>query len=140
MNLLQTLLEAQDGQLVGQLARNFGLNQSQAGAALKQLVPLLAGGVQRNIGQAGGLDGLLGALQSGNHNRYVDDVNQLNEAATVADGNAILGHLLGSKEVSRQVASHAATNTGLNTGILKQMLPVVATMVMGAMNKQATTG
>lgn len=138
MNLLQTLLDAQGGQLVGKLAQNFGLDQAQASAALQQIVPMLAGGVKRNLGQAGGLEGLLGALRSGNHDRYLDDPSQLNNDATVNDGNAILGHLLGSKDVSRQVATHVGGNTGIDPGILKQMLPIVASMVMGAMNRQTT--
>jgi hypothetical protein len=140
MDLLQTLLQAQGGQLVGQLARNFGLDQAQAGAALQQLVPLLAGGAKRNIGESGGLDGLLGALQTGDHSRYLEDPSHLGRASTVMDGNAILGHLLGSKEVSRQVADHTASNTGIDATVLKQMLPVVATMVMGAMSKYAAGG
>ena len=140
MNLLETLLNAQGGQLVGQLAQNFGLNQSQAAAALQHLVPMLAGGVQNNLGQQGGLEALTAALQGGNHSRYLDDHTQLARPSTVDDGNAILGHLFGSKEVSNQVADHAATNTGISSGILKQMLPVVASMVMGAMAKRAVGG
>ena len=46
----------------------------------------------------------------------------------------------GSKEVSRQVASHASQQTGVSSDILKKMLPVVATMVMGGLSKQSNTG
>ena len=42
--------------------------------------------------------------------------------------------------MSRNVASHASQQTGLDSGLLKQMLPVVATMVMGAMSKKAQAG
>ncbi|MGD9604141.1 MAG: DUF937 domain-containing protein [Gammaproteobacteria bacterium] len=140
MDLLQTLLNAQGGQLVGQLGRNFGLDERQVNAALQQLVPLLSGGVRRNVGQAGGMEALLGALQRGNHARYVEDASMLGQPDTVVDGNAILGHLLGSKDVSRQVAGHAATATGIDGTVLKRLLPVVATMVMGAMSRQVGGG
>ena len=53
------------------------------------------------------------------------------------EGNGILGHLLGSKEVSRAVASRASEKTGLGDDLLKQMLPVVATMVMGSLAKKS---
>lgn len=138
MNLLQTLLEADGGRVVGQLSRQFGLDETQTDAALRNLVPALAGGVKHNLAQAGGLEGLLGALQSGHHDRYLDDPSHLGRAATIEDGNAILGHLFGSKDVSRQVATKAAARTGLDPSLLKQMLPVLATMVMGAMNRQTT--
>ncbi len=41
----------------------------------------------------------------------------------VSDGNNILGHILGSKDVSRAVADRASANTGIDSGMLKQMLP-----------------
>lgn len=136
MNLLQTLLDANGGQLVGQLARNFGLDEAQTGAALKQLVPAVAGGLKNNLGQAGGLEALLGALQNGQHARYVERPDALDQPDTINDGNAILGHLFGSKDVSRQVAARAAEGTGVDAGVLRKMLPVVAAMAMGALNKQ----
>ena len=34
------------------------------------------------------------------------------------------------------MASHAADNTGLSSGILKQLLPIIASMVMGSMSKK----
>ena len=43
----------------------------------------------------------------------------------------ILGHPLGSKDVSRQVASRAAAQTGLSADVLKRMLPLAATLMMG---------
>lgn len=140
MDLLNVLMNAQGGNLVGELARRHGLEPQQAGAALEKLVPLLAGGVRRNVSQQGGMEALLGALQRGNHGRYLEDTATLDQPETVTDGNAILGHLLGNRETSREVAGHAAASTGIDAGILKQMLPVVATMVMGALSKQASAG
>ena len=57
---------------------------------------------------------------------------------TIQDGNGILGHVLGSKDVSRQVAGNAAAQTGIGVDVLKKMLPVAAAMVMGALSKQTT--
>ena len=48
------------------------------------------------------------------------------------EGNGILAHVLGSKEVSREVASRAAAQTGLSPDVMKQMLPLAATLMMGA--------
>jgi hypothetical protein len=54
------------------------------------------------------------------------------------EGNGILGHLFGSKEVSRAVAAQAAQATGIGQEILKQMLPVIASTMMGGLYKQST--
>jgi hypothetical protein len=136
MNILEAVLGSHGGGATQQLGQQFGLSESQVSSALSALVPALAAGFQRNMSSPQGLDGLLSALGGGQHQRYVDDASTLAQPDTVADGNAILGHVFGSKDVSRQVASRAATQTGLGEGVLKSMLPVVAAMMMGTMSKQ----
>ena len=140
MSLLKTILESQGGAVAGQLAKQFGLDANQASSVLGQLVPALSAGVKKNTAQQSGLEGLIGALSKGNHQRYLDDPSNIGQQATVDDGNKILGHLFGSKDVSRQVASHAAQQTGVSSDLLKKMLPVVATMVMGGLSKQSNSG
>jgi hypothetical protein len=88
------------------------------------VVPALAAGFQRNLQSQGGLENLMSALSSGNHGQYIDNPLSLGDDSAVTDGNGILGHLLGSKDVSREVASRAAAQTGLSADILKRMLPL----------------
>lgn len=139
MNLLETILNSQNGGAVRELARNFGLDQDQAVSALSQLVPALSAGLMRNISQGDGLQSLVNALSGGGHSRYLDDLSTLGRPETIDDGNGILGHILGSKDVSRQVARAASQRSGIGEDLLKKMLPVVAGMVMGALSKQSTT-
>ena len=139
MNILDAVLQAQGGSAVRQLGSRVGLAPDQTTAALSALVPALAAGVQRNFQSEGGFDSLMSALASGNHGQYIDNPATLGDHATVADGNGILGHLLGSKEVSREVASRAAAQTGLSADVLKQLLPLAATLMMGALSKQSGT-
>ena len=134
MNILETILN--NGTVVQEMAKNFNLDQNSAQSAIKHMLPALTRGVQQNVQKEGGLEGLLGALASGNHSQYLDKPELLGESTTINDGNAILGHVLGSKDVSRNVAGHAAKETGLDFGLLKKMLPVLATVVMGSLSKQ----
>ena len=76
-------------------------------------MPALAAGLARNATQDGGLAGLTAALSGGRHGQYLDDLGSLTRAETVADGNGILGHILGSKDASRQVAAQAALTSGI---------------------------
>ena len=124
---------------MSQLASQFGLNEDQAASAVQTLIPALAGGLQRNISQ-GGLEDLLDALTKGQHQRYLEDPSTLNSDAATDDGNGILGHILGSKDMSRQVAAQASTRTGISESILKQMLPAVASLAMGALSKHSAGG
>jgi hypothetical protein len=136
MDILDIIRNAQGGSAVQQLGQQFGLDETEVSSALSALVPALAAGFQNNASSPQGLDGLLGALTGGQHQRYMDDPGTLSQPDTAADGNGILGHIFGSKDVSRQVASQAASQTGIGEGVLKAMLPVVAAMMMGAMSKR----
>ncbi len=138
MDLLSTILNAQQGGAVRSLAGSLGLNESQAGSAISALLPALAQGMKRNTESPGGLESLMAALSGGGHQRYLEEPSTLARPETTTDGNAILGHLLGSKEVSRQVAGRAAQQTGLDAGVLKRALPLVAALLMGSMSSQAT--
>jgi len=136
MGLLDSLLEAGGGPAVRQVAQNFGMSEDTASSAISALLPALVQGLSRNTSAPGGLEGLTAALSSGQHDRYLNDPSILGRPETVQDGNGILGHLLGSKEVSRQVARQASAQTGLGEDILKKMLPIVATLAMGALSKR----
>jgi len=140
MDLLQTILNAEGGQAVDHLGQNLGLDRDQTVAAIQQLLPALAGGMATNAAQPGGLANLEAALTGGNHASYLDDLSRLSRPETVNDGNGILGHLLGSKDVSRQVAAHAAAQTGIGADVLKKMLPMLASLAMAAMAKRAMRG
>lgn len=134
--LLGMLMNAAGGGAVQQLGQRFGLSADQTGSALNQLVPALMAGLRKNSAQEGGMEALLGALSGGNHAQYLDNPELLANEATSQEGNAILGHIFGSKDASRAVASRAAEQTGIDAGILKQMLPVAAAMVMGGLGRQ----
>ena len=140
MNLMDLLLNSKSGGAIDQLARQVGLNQDQVRAVIGQIAPALGQGLARNTRASGGLDGLLAALQNGNHSRYVDRPDTLGSADTIADGNGILGHILGSKDVSRSLAGQAAASTGVSADLIKQMLPLIASLAMGSLAKQNGAG
>jgi hypothetical protein len=140
MNLLDVIMNASDGGVVRQMAQQLGMGEGETRSAVGQMLPALARGLQRNASQAGGLESLLNALGKGGHDRYLDRPEQLERPETVADGNAILGHIFGSKDVSRNVAGQAAARTGVDAGMLKKMLPMLAAVAMGALSKQSRSG
>jgi hypothetical protein len=138
MDLLKQLMDTAGGAGVEPLARQFGLKTDQAQQVIGQLLPALGQGVQRNVSQAGGLESLSKGLAKGNHQRYLDNPAELLGAAD--EGNPILGHTLGSKDVSRNVVAHADSETGIDAGLIKKMLPMVAAMAMGALSRQTNGG
>jgi len=140
MNILDLLLSNENKPALDELSRNFGLNEEQTRHAVEGLIPALSRGIQKNTGSEQGMDELLDALKSGKHERYMEQPNTLSRPETVEDGNGILGHLFGNKQVSRDVASKVSKQSGISSTILKKMLPVVASLVMGAISKKVIGG
>jgi hypothetical protein len=67
MNILDTIINAQNGAAVRQLGSQVGLREDQTAYALSALVPALAAGFQRNLQSEGGVGDLVAALAEGNH-------------------------------------------------------------------------
>ena len=136
--LFDMLASAQNGNAIDQMSRNFGLSQSQTQAAMEALLPAFSQGLKRNAGDPFGVGAFLSALSTGQHAKYFEDANRAFAPEATAEGNGILGHLFGSKELSRAVAAQAAQTTGIAQQTLQQMLPVLASMIMGGLYKQSS--
>lgn len=136
MNLLESLLGNDSQNVVSELAKQLGVGENEARSAAGQLIPALARGLQNNARSDQGLDGLIGALAKGKHASYLDNPSSLGQPATVQDGNSILGHIFGSKDVSRNVANYGAQQSGLSSTLLKKALPILASLVMSSLGKQ----
>jgi len=139
MNLLDMLMQSQKGGPLDSLTSMSGLQPNQMQQLLGQVLPVLAGGLKNGATTQNGLESIVRALGTGNHDRYYDQPDILSQQDTRLDGNGILGHLLGNKDASRQLASHASKNTGIDSALIKKMLPIIASVVMGAMNKRASS-
>lgn len=126
-----TDLLAQAGGLES-IARQLGISETQAASGAEALLPAVMGGFQKQAQGAGGLEGLLS--QFGGMGLEGDAGNL--GPADADRGNNVLGQIFGSKDVSRTVAQHASSGSGLDPSLLKQMLPLLATLVAGFMSRQ----
>ncbi len=140
MNILSELLGGRNEKAVRNVASQFDLSEQEAQTGLAGLLPSLMNGMKQNVSTEEGERALLEAIKNGNHSRYLDSDNPFGQQATIDDGNGILGHLLGSKERSRDVANQASKATGLSSTVLKKLLPVAATMLMGSVGKSMAGG
>ncbi|MFD2058357.1 DUF937 domain-containing protein [Mesorhizobium calcicola] len=136
--LFDMLAQAQNGNGMQALAQQYGLSMQQTQAAVAALLPAFSQGLQRNTADPYGLGAFMTAMASGQHAKYFEDATRAFSPQGVDEGNGILGHLFGSKELSRAVASQAAQASGVSQQILQQMLPAIASMVMGGLFKQTT--
>jgi len=118
------------------IARELGVDESQAASGAQALLPAILGGFRRQSesGSTGteALGGLLGRLGGGS---LLDDVVSP-QPTDPSRGNDILGQIFGSKDVSRSVAQNASSQSGLDPSLLRRMLPMLAMLVAGYLSKQ----
>ncbi len=137
MPLYDMMMGAQNGDAMQAMARQFGLNQSQMEQAMAALMPAFSTGLRRNAANPADMGNFLQALAGGQHARYFEDMQAALSPNGKAEGNGILGHLFGSKDVSRAIAAQASAATGIGQEVFKQMLPVLASSIMGGLFKQS---
>ncbi|SFQ01275.1 hypothetical protein SAMN03159463_05372 [Mesorhizobium sp. NFR06] len=135
-SLFDIFAQAQNGAGMQALAQQYGLSMQQTQAAVQALLPAFSQGLQRNTADPYGLGAFMTAMASGQHAKYFEDATRAFSPQGINEGNGILGHLFGSKDLSRAVASQAAQATGLSQQVLQQMLPAMASMMMGGLFKQ----
>ncbi len=138
MPLMDMMMNMQNGEAVRQLSKQFQLTQEQTVKAMEALMPAFSEGLKRNAADPFGVANFMNALATGQHANYIDNMQRAFQPQGLNEGNDILGHLFGSKDVSRAVAQQAAAMSGISEIVLKQMLPALATMIMGGLFKQST--
>ncbi|RWB55393.1 DUF937 domain-containing protein [Mesorhizobium sp.] len=135
-SLFDIFSQAQNGAGMQALAQQYGLSMQQTQAAIQALLPAFSQGLQRNTADPYGMGAFMTAMASGQHAKYFEDATRAFSPQGINEGNGILGHLFGSKDLSRAVAAQAAQATGLSQQVLQQMLPAMASMMMGGLFKQ----
>jgi len=139
MNLTDILERAGGSESIGKLAAQLGVEKADAQRLIGSLSPALLQGMRKQTESPESRAGFERALGSERHQRYLDDPDRLTDEDAREDGNDILGHLFGSKDVSRGVAAKAAEDTGFDPSLIRKALPLVAGLAMGALGKQART-
>ncbi|HEY4924276.1 MAG TPA: DUF937 domain-containing protein [Roseiarcus sp.] len=142
MNLNDIIQAAQGGQGVNNMASQFGLTPEQTQAAIQAMIPAFSTGLQRTAQDPTGLGGILTQLTNSVHQGSFTDPAQAGAAAGA--GGGVLGQIFGSPQITAQLSQQAAQVSGVSPQIIQQMMPVVASMLMGglfhSMNSQGMGG
>ena len=131
MNLNEIIQAAQGGQGVNNLASQFGISPDQAQAAIQALTPAFSAGLQNTIQNPEGLGGLASHLASSAHLGSYQDPNQA--AAATGAGSDALSQIFGSQNVVARLSQHASQISGVDPQTIQQMMPVVASLVVGGL-------
>jgi hypothetical protein len=137
-NLLDLMRAAQGGAAMENMSRQFGLSVDQTRRSMEALMPAFALGFQRSATDPTGFANLLRMMGSGQYAGFFEQPAMAFSPRARSEGNDILGTLFGP-EVSRQVAEQAAAWAGVAPEMMRQMMPSVATMLMGGLSKSAAS-
>jgi hypothetical protein len=125
---------------ISAIGRQFGLNDEQTRAAFDALAPVVAAGMRRNAQTPDGLQDIFRSVLTGNRAQTLDDERAIQFETARAPGDEILGQIFGNKDVSRGVANQLSATSGIGAAILKKLLPIVASIVMGQVAKKMGAG
>ena len=121
---------------VGDIAKQLGIDEDVAEAAVKQVLPGLVGGLAANANDAKGQTTLANVLKHHNTGtpKSVKDVD-------TEDGKKIVRNVFGENEdaVVSKLAG-ASTKSDVTGDIIKQVLPIVAPIVLSWLASQFLGG
>ena len=138
-NLYEVLADAQSGEAMTELSREFGLSPQQTQAAVAALLPAISMGLKRSTSTPEGLGNLL-ALMGAQPDLYAmyEDPQVAFSRDGRAAGNAALSRMFGSPDASRAIADHAQQLSGISSTILKKLLPVLAGIIISSLMKSGS--
>jgi hypothetical protein len=135
MNLNDIIQAAQGGQGVANLGAQFGLTPDQAQAAVQALTPAFSTALQRVTSDPSGLAGIVSHLASGVHQGSFTGADP---AAAATNGGAALSQIFGSSQIASQIAAHASSASGVDAQTIQQMMPALASMLLGGLAHSLT--
>jgi len=135
MNLNDIIQAAQGGQGVANLGAQFGLTPEQTQAAVQALTPAFSTALQKVTADPSSLAGIVGHLVSGLHQGSFTGADP---SAAAANGSAALSQIFGSSQIASQIAAHASSASGVDPQTIQQMMPALASMLVGGLAHSLT--
>lgn len=139
-NLADILAQAQGKQSFDAIIRQFGWSPDQAQSAMTALLPAFTMGMNRATQSPTGMADLFGLFTSGPNYAQMFDNPMAAAPAMMSAGQDVLGKLFGSPDLTQAIAQQAAAVSGIGQEMMKQVMPVMASMIMGGLLKGAMDG
>ncbi|CCB65882.1 DUF937 domain-containing protein [Hyphomicrobium sp. MC1] len=137
MTIENSLRSAEGQQLISNVASAFGIDKQKAAEAVQLLTDELSARIQRAMLSRGGVADVVSLVTAPAAQRALTRPDALATSGVAADGDDILDVLIGSKHVSRGIAQRTARMTGLDPITVQKLLPVVANLMVGELQRQS---
>lgn len=134
LNLLDLATQALAPQIVDQIGKQLGLNNSMTRNVISSALPLLVSGLVKNAGSKKGTDSLFKAVQQKHDGGIFGQMEQLIQQPEAGEGNGILRHILGGKRP--MVENNIGKATGANPIQISKVMQILAPVVLGVIGQQ----
>ena len=140
MNLSDLLNSSVGQSIVKSVAGQFGLDEYQASAAVNTAIPVILGGLNKNVQTPEGAESLNNALESKHDGSLLDNLGGIlggNVGDLLQDGGGILGHVFGNNV--QAVESGVAQKTGISMDKIGPIIKMLAPVVMAYLGKEKSS-
>lgn len=137
MTIEDSLRSAKGQQLVAKVAAAFGIDEQKADAAIQSLGNELNLRIQRAMLSRGGVADIASLVTAPGAQAALANPESLASSDVADNGNQVLDVLTGSKHASRGIAARTASSTGLDADTVEKLLPVVANLLIGELQRQS---
>ena len=129
------LSSAQGGQLVANLAQQFDLSETEIVAAIQALKPALALGLDRAAQDPLGAVKLVECVCAASSCCAHDHLEAACADDAVSRGQTAVLSLFGADDATDQILQAASRQSGVSSAILRQLLPILASILFSGLSK-----
>jgi hypothetical protein len=134
MSLYDVIRSADDGEIVGALARQAGVSREQAERALRVLLPDIGRAIRRTAEGRTGVPAVRAAVRDERYARYLEDPEALRAPGAIADGERVLLEVLDDQQ-REEIVRGAAAAIDADEDRARGLLPLIATLGMAALGR-----
>lgn len=133
MNILNTILEnGLDEKILGAISAKTGIDTSSIQDIVSQVAPQLVDGAKQNLRSQDDSSNLINMIS----NSDLDALKNNPEAIDSNDNSNMLNELFSSLDTTENdVVNDLSSKSGIDTSSIASLLPMLAPLVMGALNK-----
>ena len=134
MNILNTILESGlNENFLNSISSKTGIDSNSLQSLVKDLAPQLLNGAKANLASENDSTDLINMISNTN----LDSLSQNPEQLDNLDTSNMLGQLFSSlNENESDVANAMSSKSGIDSSLISSLLPMLAPLIMGALNKQ----
>jgi len=133
MNILNTILEsALDDNIVNTFSKKSGIDSNNIQSLIKDLAPKLLNGAKQNLASSNDSSSLINMISQINLDSLKSNPSQIDSL----DTNRMISELFNSlNENEDDVKNELSSKSGIDSSSISSIIPMLAPLVLGALNK-----